>query len=643
MLEFTNIILKSGELGDESLIPDIHNSDLDPFFICDDSIPDEQKENIGRGLVKTILPYKMQNLYTRDFKDRTYFAAVLENEYLKATFLPELGGRLWSLYDKKNKRDILYKNDALIFANLALCNAWFAGGSEWNIGMKGHSPFTCRKLFTQKAVGKQGHDILKMYEYEEKRGLVFSVNALLEDDKLYVYIDVENVSGKPTYMYWWSNLAALQTENTRCIVPTDYSYITSYREGGYRIRRQEVPMINGKDISYAKNAEGTIDYFFDIPKENKNWISCLEEDGTGILYSSQKRLMGKKTFLWGTRNGGRHWNSWLTNGRDYLEIQAGLCKTQFEHFEIESGAKLSWVECYKGVDIGTNKGEFSELANKLDAMADDCTGKEALFEIKEEFPLVMMGSGKGYIASLAKGDAVSGNCIFPKESISEREQYYVDILNGYEPDIDENTNFIQNKEVIKRIEEKEEKTWLDLYLLGLGYYANDDRDKTYERLKSSIDKERHYLPLTAMALLETNVRANKENGFELIAEAIKQRPDYAPLVFAFGEISIKTGHYKEFCEFYESATDKIKNTGRAKMYVAHCYCMIGELEKAEGFLNVDLVVPDVREGEYAVSNVWIQIYKRKIAKEQNKAWEDISDEEVLEKYPIPYELDFRLH
>ena len=643
MLEFTNITLKSGNLGEDSLIPDIHNSDLDPFFICDETIPEEQKKNIGKGMIKTILPYKMQNLYDRDFKDRTYFAAVLENEYLKATFLPELGGRLWSLYNKKAQKDIVYKNDALIFANLALCNAWFAGGSEWNIGMKGHSPFTCRKMFTKKVIGEKGHEILKMYEYEEKRGLVYSVNALLEKDKLYVYIDVENVSGKPTYMYWWSNVASLQTKGTRCIVPTDHSYITSYREGGYRIRRQEIPLIDGKDISYSKEAEGTIDYFYDIPKVNKNWISCLEEDGTGLLYSSQGRLTGKKTFLWGTKNGGKHWNKWLTDGRDYLEIQAGLCKTQFEHFEIEADANISWVECYEGIDIGSNKGDFKELADKIDALVESCDGKEEMFKIKEEFPLVMFGSGKGYLASKANGKPLTRKCEFPKESVSEKEQYYLDILNGAEPEINVETDFMGNENIIDVIEKKAEKTWLDFYLLAISYYSHDNREKAYENLSASISKERHYLPLCAMALMEININGDKEKGFKLIDEAIKQNPEYIPLVNTYGEICIKTEHYKEFCEFYEKACEKVKNTGRVRMYVAQCYCMAGDIEKADRYLNINLEVPDVREGEYAVSNIWVLIYKRKIAIAENRSIDDITDEEVLEKYPIPYEIDFRLH
>lgn len=643
MLEFKNIFLKSGNLGEDSLIPDIHSFESDPFFSCDESIPEEEKKNIGKGMIKTILPYKMQNLYTRDFTSRKYFAAVLENDHLRATFLPELGGRLWSLYDKKTNKDIVYKNDALIFANLALCNAWFAGGAEWNMGMKGHSPFTCRKLFTQKVIGMQGHEILKMYEYEEKRGLVFSINALLDNDKLYVYIEVENVSGKPTYMYWWSNVAVPQTNGTRCIVPTNHSYITSYREGGYHIKRQEIPVINGKDISYAKEAEGTIDYFYDIPKDNKTWISCIEQNGTGLLYSSQKILNGKKTFLWGSKNGGRHWNQWLTDGRDYLEIQAGLCKTQFEHFEIEPNTKISWTECYESIDIGSNNGSFSRLADKIGALVEDCNDKEKLFEIKEEFPLVLLGSGRGYMASKAQGMPISKNCSFPEESASQKEQYYIDILNNAEPKIDITTDFTQNEIIMKRIKEKPKKTWFDLYILAISYYARNDFDTAYDFLLESVEKKRHYLSLCALSLMEINIMHNNDIAFNLIDEAIKQAPDYIPLIYVYGEICIKTENYKAYCDFYENGADAVRSNGRVKMYVSQCYCMAGELEKAESYLNVKLVVPDVREGEYAISNIWVLIYKRKIALTENRDLDSISDEEVLTKYPLPYELDFRLH
>jgi len=45
-------------------------------------------------------PYNMQDHLSRKLEDVTYKAIYLENEYLKITCLPELGGRLHSVYDK---------------------------------------------------------------------------------------------------------------------------------------------------------------------------------------------------------------------------------------------------------------------------------------------------------------------------------------------------------------------------------------------------------------------------------------------------------------------------------------------------------------------------------------------------------------
>jgi len=74
---------------------------------------------IGKGMVNTLLPYMIQDEYNRERKEREFDAAFLENEYLKAVFFPQLGERLWSLYDKKAKKELLYKNDIFQPVNLA--------------------------------------------------------------------------------------------------------------------------------------------------------------------------------------------------------------------------------------------------------------------------------------------------------------------------------------------------------------------------------------------------------------------------------------------------------------------------------------------------------------------------------------------
>ncbi|MDY5231128.1 MAG: DUF5107 domain-containing protein [Eubacteriales bacterium] len=47
--------------------------------------------------------------------------------------MPEFGGQLWSLWDKKLSRKLLYVNSAFQPANLAIRNAWFSGGKEHNM------------------------------------------------------------------------------------------------------------------------------------------------------------------------------------------------------------------------------------------------------------------------------------------------------------------------------------------------------------------------------------------------------------------------------------------------------------------------------------------------------------------------------
>ena len=64
------------------------------------SFHEEDKENLGWGFPPSILPYRLQDGFNRDRRPRAFQAAVLENEHLRAVFLPELGGHLWSLVSK---------------------------------------------------------------------------------------------------------------------------------------------------------------------------------------------------------------------------------------------------------------------------------------------------------------------------------------------------------------------------------------------------------------------------------------------------------------------------------------------------------------------------------------------------------------
>lgn len=643
MLTFEKMKLKSAAIGEYNDIPDITQKDNPLWFKLDKSVSKEESTNIGKGMVASVLPYRMQNLYNREFKEREYRFAVLENEYLRAEFLLDFGGRLWSLYDKKLKKDIIYKNDALIFANLAICNAWFAGGVEWNCGVRGHSHFTCSPLFAQKVNGKCGNDILRMYEYEEIRGLVFCIEATLNDDKLVINITVKNVKNNPTYMYWWSNIAVEQKEGTRYFVPASSSFVTSYKEGGFIISKIDIQNHNGKDISNPYHSHDAIDYFFDIPEENKKWISSIEDDGKGLLQYSDKRLIGRKAFLWGNLPGGKHWNKWLTDKRDYLEIQAGLCKTQFEHFLIEPFEELSWCEAYGGIDIGTPNGDFFDITKKIDRLVPDDFDYKELFREESAEPVFNFGRGKGYLYERLLGYRFHSKCEFPLESVTENERYYLDILEGNNAFGGQKTAYVYGAEWIRVIEGKKELNAFDKYILSLLYYCERDFDKSLELMRESTEEQETFYSLAALALLYANIFSQYSKAINCIKRAVELEPTYLPSVIKYGEISIKAKLFEDFAQYYENAPENIKNSGRIKMYLGHCLVEMGDLEKAKMFINKELVIEDIREGEYAISNVWLMLYRREMAQELGVDITSISDKQVYEKHPLPYEIDFLMH
>ena len=125
-LRFEFIEIESADIGHLNALPDIKNNDyIHAKIAVTDNVPENEKKHIGKGMINTLLPYQIQDGYNRKRKIKKFKAAILENEYLKAIFIPEIGGRLWSLYNKKAKRELLYVNKIFQPANLALRNAWF--------------------------------------------------------------------------------------------------------------------------------------------------------------------------------------------------------------------------------------------------------------------------------------------------------------------------------------------------------------------------------------------------------------------------------------------------------------------------------------------------------------------------------------
>lgn len=214
-LYFSTKKMRIAPLGESSSLPDLSGESIlqNNLEFC---LGEEDEIYEGYGRCRNAYPYRQYNAYTRKLTEGEVKTAVLENAYVKAVFLPEFGGRLWELWDKETGQNILYTNDVLRFSNLAVRNAWFSGGVEWNIGVIGHTPLTTEPLYTARLTDEGGNPVLRMYEYERIRKVVYQMDFWLEEGKnLYCRMRIVNGSSEVIPMYWWSNMAVPEYDGGR--------------------------------------------------------------------------------------------------------------------------------------------------------------------------------------------------------------------------------------------------------------------------------------------------------------------------------------------------------------------------------------------------------------------------------------------
>lgn len=343
------LTLPAAPLGPENPLPALRP--LDEMHVIDErdraALPRDMARQIGYRPLTTVLPVRVLDGYGRERTATGLDAIVIENDRLRATVLPGLGGRIHSLHHKPTGRELLYTNPVLQPADFALNGAWFSGGIEWNIGATGHTTLSCAPLHAARVPAPDGGEMVRLWEWERLRDLPFQVDLWLPEDSdfLHVGVRIRNPHEHTAPVYWWSNIAVPEGERTRVLAPADEAWHFGYER---TLSRVPVPVSGSVDRTYPLRGDFPADYFYEVPDGARRWIASLDENGHGLVQTSTDLLRGRKLFLWGGGAGGRRWQEWLTEPGTvgYAEIQAGLARTQLEHVPLEPGAEFSWLESY---------------------------------------------------------------------------------------------------------------------------------------------------------------------------------------------------------------------------------------------------------------------------------------------------------
>ena len=659
--------MPAADLGAENPFPPLlSNQELHIAQSVDPAVPGEIRQNITYGHVPNILPYAMQDGYSRERKPRDFRAAVLENEFLRATFLLELGGRLWSLYHKPSQRELLSVNPVFQPANLALRNAWFSGGVEWNIGTIGHTPFTCAPLFAARVDGPNGTPVLRMYEWERIRQVTYQIDVWLPKGSpvLFVKVCIRNPHAREIPMYWWSNIAVPETPDTRVIVPAESAYRYTYDH----LDEIPVPKEADLDYTYATRVTRAADFFFHIRDDTWPWIAALDGHGTGLVQVSTQRLKGRKLFVWGMGRGGRKWQEFLSvPGQAYLEIQAGLARTQLEHLPMPANTEWEWLEAYgrleanadqvHGLDwkgaIGAVEGSLQQLIprSKLEAELLQSTS----FANRPPIEMIQHGSGWGTLERLrrekigestGKSTFAGAGLQFDEASLGDAQSAWLELLQaGTFP---ENTSpqagsFMVQSEWKALLEKAVETSpnWLACLHLGLMKHYTGDLVGAQQAWSQSLALKRNPWASRNLGMLAL-AAGQTDTALDHYREAIDMTPDLPALVVESGQAFIAANRPQEWIDLLPSFPDSIRAKGRMHLLEAQARLALGQIDQAGEIIETLPVIEDIREGELSLSQLWLEYNVKRLSRRVNRP---ITPELVLQarrQFPLPANLDFRM-
>lgn len=655
------------DVGPESPLPPLRTAG-DPHEVSGaPGVPEDMLRNMTYGRVPNPLPYTVQNGYTRELRPCEFRAAVLENEYLRATFLLEWGGRLWSLVHKPSGRELLECNPVIRPANLAIRNAWLSGGVEWNVGLIGHCVFTCSPVFAARLQREDGTPVLRLYEWERIRQVPFQIDAYLPDGSpvLFVRVRIANPHDREVAMYWWSNIAVPETCGTRVIVPAESAFKFGY--GGEGLGLCPIPRVGDMDVSYPTNSDRSTDYFFYVPDGRRRWITALDREGKGLVQTSTDRQKGRKLFLWGRGAGGKRWQTFLSQpGHAYIEIQAGLARTQAEHVPMPAGADWGWLEAYGLMEAapaavhgddwpsaqGAVEDKLEQLIPRVALEAEFENGRELADQAPDE--VIQRASGWGALEAVRREASVeppcgSRNLVFDEGSLGEAQAPWLFLLReGAFPEVDPATQptayMVQPewRELLERaVERGRGANWLAWLHLGVMRYYDGEREGARDAWQASLGQAATPWAKRNLAVLAREDERLDEAA-DLYLSACRMRPSLLALAVECGQLLIGAGRGADWLELLDDLPESVRVAGRIRMLEGQAALEAKDFDRVEAVLTADTVVDDMREGERSLSNLWFELHEQRLSAEENIPLDDALRGRVRREYPVPAELDFRM-
>jgi tetratricopeptide (TPR) repeat protein len=360
--------------------------DKNPMFL---------EKRVYQGSNGKVYPLPFTDRIAEKPVDRKWKAIWIENEFIHAMVLPEIGGRIHVLQDKTNGYDVLYNQAVIKPALVGLAGPWISGGIEFNWPQH-HRPATFLPVDFEIEKHADGSVTIWCSDHDPMCRMKGMHGVCLHPGRAYLELKVRAYNRTPfaqTFL-WWANVATRVHDAYQSFFPPDVYYVADHarrsmseyplaqgqyygvnygERGSSGVPKSEVPnqfvpphcepksAIGNRQSAIPNYAPNDLSFYANIPVPTSYMCMGSKEDffggydfkaQAGIVHIANHHISpGKKQWTWGNHQFGYAWDRNLTDAdaRDefgpYIEIMAGVYTDNQPDFSfLQPGETKTWSQ-----------------------------------------------------------------------------------------------------------------------------------------------------------------------------------------------------------------------------------------------------------------------------------------------------------
>jgi len=289
----------------------------------------------------------------------SYRTFIVENEYIRLTFLPEVGGRLYKVLYKPTGHLVTYHNPVLKPSPWGPPEqGWWlaAGGFEWCLPVEEHGyEWGVPWKLTANSDGQSVTVLLRDSSAGDRIQAEIAVRLEAGVAAFTIRPRLENPTGAPLEVKYWTNAMLAPggqnqpSADLRFVLPSPVNGVTVHSRGDESLpnynQRMAWPIYNGTDYSRLGNWNRWLG-FFENPAA-VGFVAVYDEgyDEGMIRVSAADAVPGSKVFAFGWQDP-IPWTNWTDDGSSYVELHSGPAPTFDDSVTIPAGSSLQWTETW---------------------------------------------------------------------------------------------------------------------------------------------------------------------------------------------------------------------------------------------------------------------------------------------------------